>query len=93
MSVRQQGKTLRSDTAAARHPNAARLWMDWMLSDEGQAHSLRDQGNVTSLKNPPIAPPAFDAATLKLWTPKFADVESLHDEWLEERNKVDGYRQ
>ncbi len=80
-------------TKASRHPNAARLWMDWMLSDEGQAHSLRDQGNVTSLKNPPIAPPGFDAATMKLWTPKFAEFESLHDQWLEEWNKTYGYRQ
>ncbi len=78
---------------AARHPNAARLWMDWMLSDEGQEHSLRDQGNMTSLKNPPIAPPGFDPKTDKLWTPDFAQFESLNAPWLEDWNKAFGYRQ
>jgi len=78
---------------AARHPNAARLWMDWMLSDEGQTHSLRDQGNVTALKNPPIAPPGFDPKTDKLWTPNFAQFQSLHAAWLEDWGKAYGYRQ
>ena len=78
---------------SARHPNAARLWMDWMLSDEGQTHSLRDQGNVTSLKTPPIDPPSFDPKKDKVWLPKFAEFESLHDKWLEDWNRVYGYRQ
>mgnify|MGYP006273828505 CR=1 FL=1 len=78
---------------AARHPNAARLWMDWMLSDEGQAHSLRDQGNVTSLRNPPIAPPGFDPAKHKLWTPDFKQFDALRDQWLEDWNRTYGYRQ
>jgi iron(III) transport system substrate-binding protein len=78
---------------SARHPNAARLWMDWMLSDEGQTHSLRDQGNVTSLKTPPIDPPSFDPKKDKVWLPKFTEFESLHDKWLEDWNRVYGYRQ
>lgn len=80
-------------TKAARHPNAARLWMDWILSDEGQTHSLRDQGNMTALKNPPIAPPGFDPKVDKIWAPNFAQFQSLHDQWLEEWNKAYGYRQ
>jgi len=78
---------------SARHPNAARLWMDWMLSDEGQEHSLRDQGNMTSLKNPPIPPPGFDPKVDKLWTPDAKQFESLHASWLEDWNKAFGYRQ
>jgi iron(III) transport system substrate-binding protein len=78
---------------SARHPNAARLWMDWMLSDEGQTHSLRDQGNVTSLKTPPIDPPSFDPKKDKVWLPKFTEFESLHDKRLEDWNRVYGYRQ
>lgn len=56
----------------ARHPNAARLYLDWILSDEGQAMAIRDQGNMKSLNSPPLAP---------------------HDKWLEEWNKIYGYRQ
>jgi iron(III) transport system substrate-binding protein len=77
----------------ARHPNAARLWMDWNLSDEGQASSIRDQGNMTAMKNPPLTPDMYDAKVNKLWTPDFGPFQKLHDQWLEEWNKVYGYRQ
>jgi iron(III) transport system substrate-binding protein len=79
--------------ASAKHPNAARLWMDWNLSDDGQTSSMRDQGNLTSLKNPPMQPVMFDPKVDKTWTPNFAQFQSLHDKWLEEWNKVYGYRQ
>jgi len=77
----------------ARHPNAARLWLDWCLSDEGQIQSLRDQGNMTALKNPPMLPEGYDPAVDKLWTPDFGPFQSLHDPWLEEWNKTYRYRQ
>jgi len=80
-------------TKTARHPNAARLWMDWNLSDDGQIASIRDQGNVTSLKSSPIPTPGFDPAIDKLWTPDFQQFQTLHDAWLEEWNKTYGYRQ
>jgi iron(III) transport system substrate-binding protein len=78
--------------AASRHPNAARLWMDWSLSDDGQIASIRDQGNVTALRNPPIATPAFDPKIDKLWTPNFGQFQTLHDAWMEDWNKTYGYR-
>ena len=34
----------------ATHPNAARLLMNWYLSEEGQTFMIKDQGNLTSLK-------------------------------------------
>jgi iron(III) transport system substrate-binding protein len=77
----------------ARHPNAARLWMDWALSAEGQAYQISDQGNMTALKNPPVAPPRFDPKAAKVWSPDFAQFQSLHDEWLADWNKTYGYRQ
>ena len=79
--------------ASAKHPNAARLWMDWNLSDDGQIASIRDQGNLTSLRNPPIAIPVFDSKIDTVWTPKFSEFESLHDGWLADWNKIYGYRQ
>jgi iron(III) transport system substrate-binding protein len=77
----------------AAHPNAARLWMDWNLSDDGQIASIRDQGNLTALRIPPMTIPVFDPKVDHLWTPKFADFQSLHDAWLADWNKAYGYRQ
>ena len=77
----------------ARHPNAAKLYLDWILSEEGQAMSIRDQGNMTSLKNPPLPPDMFDAKVNKLWIPDDGPLMALHDKWLEEWNKIYGYRQ
>ena len=34
----------------AAHPNAARLFLNWCLSDEGQAYMIKELGNFTSLK-------------------------------------------
>lgn len=77
----------------AKNPNAARLWMDWNLSEEGQALSITSQGNMTALKNPPVEIPRFDPKTEKLWSPDFAQFQSLHDQWLADWNKAYGYRQ
>ena len=79
--------------ATSKHPNAARLWMDWNLSDDGQIASIRDQGNVTALRNPPIPTPVFDPKIDTLWTPKFAQFQALHDTWIDDWNKTYGYRQ
>ena len=78
---------------SGKHPAAAKLWMDWCLSDEGQSQSIREQGNLTALKAPPVPPPGFDPAVHKLWTPDFQQFQSLHDAWLEDWNKTYGYRQ
>ena len=78
---------------ASANPNAAKLFMDWCLSDEGQIHSIKNHGNLTSLKQSPFSPPGFDPKTAKLWVPKFAEFESLRDTWIPEWNKIYGYRQ
>ena len=67
--------------------------MDWNLSDDGQIASIRDQGNVTALRNPPIPTPVFDPKIDTLWTPKFAQFQALHDTWIDDWNKTYGYRQ
>jgi iron(III) transport system substrate-binding protein len=77
----------------AANPNAARLFMDWSLSDEGQTFTIKDQGNLTSLKNPPFMPEGFDPKLAKVWVPEFPQFVALHDKWLEEWNTVYGYRQ
>ena len=77
----------------AAHPNAARLYLDWGLSPEGQAFTIQNQGNLTSLKQVPVALPGFDPAVNKVWLPDNAQFVTLRDGWIEEWNKIFGYRQ
>lgn len=77
----------------AANPNAARLYLDWMLSEEGQIHSIRDQGNLTSMKVPPYKPPGFDPDRVKLWVPEFGPFSTLRDSWIGDWNRIYGYRQ
>jgi len=76
----------------AQNPNAARLYLEWQLSEEGQIYSIKQHGNLTSLKVPPLLPAGMTKDT-KVWVPKFAEFESLYGKWIEEWNKVYGYRQ
>ena len=78
---------------SAAHPNAAKLFLDWSLSEEGQAFTIKDQGNLTSLKVPPFLPEGFDPKVAKVWVPQFPEFATLRDKWIEEWNTVYGYRQ
>jgi iron(III) transport system substrate-binding protein len=78
---------------SAKHPNAAKLFLNWNLSTEGQSFMIKELGNLTSLKNPPAYPPGFDPKTVKLWFPKFDEYVKLHAAWVEDWNKTYGYRQ
>lgn len=74
-------------------PNAARLFLDWCLSAEGQAWTMTEQGNLTSLKDPPTTLRGYDPKVNKLWLPDNAEFATLRDPWTEEWNKTYGYRQ
>ena len=67
--------------------------MDWLLSDEGQVYSIRQHGNMTSLKNPPLMPEGFDQKITRVWVPNFEQFETLNVKWIEEWNRTFGYRQ
>jgi iron(III) transport system substrate-binding protein len=77
----------------AAHPNAAKLFLNWCLSDEGQAFMIKELGNLTSLKKAPVYPEGFDPKVVKLWLPDFEQYVKLHASWVEEWNKTYGYRQ
>src|SRR5947208_11080824 len=77
----------------ATHPNAAKLFLNWCLSEEGQAFMIRELGNLTSLKKAPVYPPGFDPKVVKVWLPNFDQYVKLHASWVEEWNKTYGYRQ
>ena len=80
-------------TKTAKSPNAARLFMNWRLSAEGQAFQIRELGNITSLKTPPFYPKGWDPKVIKTWVPNFDQYVKLHKAWVEDWNKTYGFRQ
>lgn len=80
-------------TKTAANPNAGKLFLNWCMSDEGQAFHIKELGYLTALKKPPFNPPGYDPATIKTWSPNFEQYVSLRDSWIEEWNKTYGYRQ
>jgi len=77
----------------AAHPNAAKLFLNWCMSVEGQTFMITQQGNLTSLKKAPFYPKGFDPAKVKLWVPEFKQYVALHKQWIEDWNKTYNYRQ
>ena len=77
----------------AKNPNAARLFMNWRLSKEGQSFQINSLGNITSLKEPPSYPKGWDPKVVKVWVPNFEQFEKLREPWIEQWNKTYGYRQ
>jgi len=80
-------------TKAAANPNAAKLFLNWCMSEEGQAFQIKELGYLTALKNPPLNPPGYDPKVIKTWVPNFEQYVKLRDEWIDEWNKTYGYRQ
>src|ERR1043166_8980636 len=80
-------------TKAAANPNAAKLFLNWCMSEEGQAMQIKELGYLTALKTPPLNPPGYDPKVIKTWAPNFEQYVSLRDGWIEEWNKTYGYRQ
>ncbi len=72
--------------------NAARLFLNWSLSREGQAAFTRDSGGFSALIDGPV-PDGIDFATVKPWYSKMDDYISLQESWVAEWNKVNNYRQ
>jgi iron(III) transport system substrate-binding protein len=76
----------------AANPNAAKLFLNWCLSAEGQTFMIKELGNLTSLKNPPVYPEGYDPKVVKVWVPDMKD-DNLRAAWIDEWNKLYGYRQ
>jgi iron(III) transport system substrate-binding protein len=77
----------------ATHLNAAKLYLNWCLSKEGQTFMIKEQGNLTSLKQVPLNPPGFDPKVVKVWYPNFDQYMKLHGDWVAAWDKIFGYRQ
>jgi iron(III) transport system substrate-binding protein len=77
----------------SKSPNAAKLFMNWRLSKEGQTFQIEKLGNISSMKEPPALPKGWDPKVIKVWVPEFKQFESLRDKWMDDWNKTYGYRQ
>jgi iron(III) transport system substrate-binding protein len=75
----------------AAHPNAAKLFLDWALSREGQALMV-ELGSFSALARAPV-PEGVDPAAIKTWYPDEAEIEKIFAAWTEDWNKAYGYRQ
>src|SRR5262245_5034869 len=61
----------------AAHPNAARLFLNWCLSEEGQSFMIKELGNLTSLRKAPFYPEGFDPKVVKVWVPDYQQFVAL----------------
>jgi iron(III) transport system substrate-binding protein len=77
-------------TKTAQNPNAARLYLNWCMSEEGQKFQVEEIGNLSSLKTAKF-PKGLDAS--RLWLPDLEQLEKLREPWIEEWNKIFNYRQ
>jgi iron(III) transport system substrate-binding protein len=75
----------------APHPNAAKLFLDWALSREGQALMV-ELGSFSSLAQTPM-PPGVDAKAINIWYADDAEIERLYKPWTDDWNRAYGYRQ
>jgi iron(III) transport system substrate-binding protein len=78
-------------TKTSPNPNAAKLFLDWALSREGQALMV-ELGSFSSLAHAPM-PPGVDAKAIKTWYADDAEFERVHKPWSEDWNKAYNYRQ
>jgi iron(III) transport system substrate-binding protein len=75
----------------AGHPNAAKLFLDWALSREGQALMV-ELGSFSALANGPM-PPGVDTRAIKTWYPDDDEIEKIFKSWTDDWNKAYNYRQ
>lgn len=75
----------------ASHPHAAKLFLDWALSREGQALMV-ELGSFSALANAPV-PEGVDPKSIKTWYPDDDEVARIFASWTDDWNKAYGYRQ
>ena len=74
----------------APNPNAARLFLNWSLSEEGQNAIVERLGGMSLLagaKKPVGAPD-----DVKIWIPGNEEFDALREPWIKEWDATFGYR-
>ncbi|TDR88089.1 ABC transporter substrate-binding protein [Enterovirga rhinocerotis] len=74
----------------APHPNAAKLFLDWSLSREGQNVMVEKLGGMSLLKGTKL--PEGAPKDVKVWTPSNEEFAALRDPWIKEWDEIFGYR-
>ena len=77
----------------AAHPNAAKLFLNWCLSKEGQTFMIKELGNLTSLKVPPAYPGGLRSQGGQGLVPELRPIREAARPWVAEWDKTYGYRQ
>jgi iron(III) transport system substrate-binding protein len=73
----------------APHPNAAKLFLNWFLSIEGQNAMVDNLGFISLLKDAHV--PKGMPKDAKIWIANNEEYEKLRDEWIDEWSKMYGY--
>jgi iron(III) transport system substrate-binding protein len=76
----------------AKNVNAARLFLNWSLSREGQEAFVRDSAGFSALKDGPL-PEGIDLKAMKPWYSNMDDYANLQEEYVTEWNRLFKYRQ
>jgi len=74
---------------SAPHPNAARLFVDWALSVEGQQTMVSTLGSYSGRKDVPSPKGAQDFASIKLLVAKISDLINNREEFKKEWSKYE----
>ncbi len=74
----------------APNPNAAKLFMNWFLSLEGQNTMVEKLGFSSVVKGAKVPPGA--PKDVKLWFAPLEEYALLRDKWIEEWNTIYNYR-
>ncbi len=77
----------------AQRPAAARLYLDWCLSEEGQALLIDRLGHLTALKVIPTRTTGYDLADVRMWSSVRAESDWLRAPGLSDWAKAYGVRQ
>ena len=77
----------------AANPNAAKLFLNWCLSKEGQTFMIKELGNLTSLKVAPVYPEGFRSQGGQGLVPEVRRIRQAARAWVAEWDKTFGYRQ
>ena len=73
-------------TKVGKNKNAAKLWMNWVLSREGQEVWTKQIGGLSARTD--IAPPEAAPKSVKMWSAKEKDYISLRDSYTKRWNKI-----
>ncbi len=76
----------------APHPEAARLFVDWLLSPIGQQVYVRITYYHSARKDVPPPPGAKPLSELKLLIPDWEELASVHSQYVREWNALTGLR-